>query len=66
MDDFRETGETARLRAQEEIYQKASAALSDKVSIGSYYYQEYIREGECLTRYTCVQTSYDETLYNSQ
>ncbi len=33
---FRETGEsptTARLRGQEEIHQKASAALSDKVSI---------------------------------
>ncbi len=33
---FRETGErsiTARLRAQEEIHQKASAALADKVSI---------------------------------
>ena len=35
-DDFRETGEsalTARLRAQEDIHQKASAALFDKVNI---------------------------------
>ncbi len=34
-DGFRETGEssiTARLRTQEEIHQKASAALSDEVS----------------------------------
>ncbi len=34
-DGFKETGEsdiTARLRTQEEIHQKASAALSDEVS----------------------------------
>ncbi len=44
-DGFREPGEAinaARLRTQEEIFQKASAALSDKVSISYRHVRSFI------------------------